>query len=276
MKLPLDPTLYGHWVSVLISIGIVIDSLEIISSRHEYSACGILNWDILKLDKLFYLSRQASWLFNKLLGYPGYLILISLQLVFALAVLAAAPGIFLPLSITGMLFIKLLIHLRHQHGGLDGSDQMQLVILTSLTVFFWTIDPDIKRIALWFIAAQSILSYLAAGYAKFASPIWRSGKAMSGILATDNYGSLLLSSWLGRFPVLSPVVCWLVIVFECVAPVLVFAGPILCLAFLICGLLFHLTIAVIMGLNNFFWSFGATYPALLFLSLLWHFVGSHS
>ena len=120
MKLPLDPTLYGHWVSVLISIGIVIDSLEIIFSRHEYSTRGILNWDILKLDNLFSFSRQSSWLFDKLLGYPGYLILISLQLVFALAGLAAAPGIFMPLCMTGMLFIKLLIHLRHQHGGLDG------------------------------------------------------------------------------------------------------------------------------------------------------------
>lgn len=276
MKLPLGPTLYGHWVSVIISIGIVIDSLEIISSRHEYSTCGILSWEILKLDKLFSFSRQASWLFNKLLGYPGYLILISLQLMFALAVLAAAPSMFLPLCMAGMLFIKLLIHLRHQHGGLDGSDQMQLVLLTSLTVFFWTDNPDTKRIALLFIAAQSILSYLAAGFAKFASSIWRSGKAMSGILATDNYGNLLLSSWLDRFPVLSLIICWLVILFECVAPALVFAGPVPCLVFLACGLLFHLTIAVIMGLNNFFWSFGATYPALLFLSLLWPFVGGHT
>ena len=109
MKLPLDPNLYGHWVSVIISIGIVIDSLEIISSRHEYSARGILSWDILKLDNLFSFSHQASWLFNKLLGYPGYLILISLQLVFALGVLAAIPGMLLPLYMTGMLVIKLLM-----------------------------------------------------------------------------------------------------------------------------------------------------------------------
>jgi hypothetical protein len=34
--------------------------------------------------------------------------------------------------------------------------------------------------------------------------------------------------------------------------------------FLATGILFHLTIALIMGLNTFFWSYISTYPAILF------------
>lgn len=267
MNLPSDPALFGRWVSVLIAIGIAVDSLEILYSRREYTSRGILSWDVLKLDRRFILMSRSAWVFRKLLSTPGYLVLISIQLLLALAVIAKVPGVLLPLCITGILGIKLLSHFRHAHGGLDGSDQMQLIIFASLTVFYWTRDLDTKTIALWFIAGQSMLSYLAAGIAKLASPLWRSGDAILGILATDNYGSQVLSSWLRSNPRLAATVCWSVILFECLGPTLVFAGPVPCLAFLACGLLFHLVVAVTMGLNNFIWSFGATYPAVLFLAI---------
>jgi hypothetical protein len=54
-----------------------------------------------------------------------------------------------------------------------------------------------------------------------------------------------------------------VIVFECLAPLLVFTGPAGCLLFLSMGVLFHVGIAALQGLNLFVFAFVATYPALL-------------
>jgi hypothetical protein len=55
-------------------------------------------------------------------------------------------------------------------------------------------------------------------------------------------------------------------VFECALPLLVFAGVRPCLLFIAAGMLFHFSTAIFMGLNDFFWSFVATYPALLFVA----------
>jgi hypothetical protein len=266
MNLPSDPTLYSHWVGIIVAIGIAIDSLEILYSRHEYTSQGILSWDILKLDSRFVLTGRSAWVFRCLLGSPGYLVLISFQLLLAVAIIAHVPETLLPLCLTGILGIKLLSHLRNVHGGLDGSDQMQIIIFSSLAVFYWVTDLEARMIALWFIAAQSMLSYFAAGIAKLASPIWRSGDAIVGIMATDHYGNQLLSQLLRKNHHLAAIVCWSVILFECLAPTLVFAGPTSCLVFLGCGFIFHSVIAVMMGLNTFLWSFGATYPAVIFLA----------
>lgn len=265
MSLPSEPMPYAAWIGVLVSIGITVDSLEILYSRHDYSSRGLLSWDILKLDSRFVLAGRSGLIIRNLLGYPGYLVLISIQLLAAVTVLSHQANPLLPYLITAILGIKLLSHFRHAHGGLDGSDQMQIIILASLAAFYWVTDPMVKMAALWFIAAQLILSYLAAGVAKLVSATWRSGDAIVGVLATDNYGNRLVGSWVRQNRHAAPLICWSVILFECLAPALVFLGPIPCMVFLGMGLLFHLSIAVAMGLNNFLWSFGAAYPAVLFL-----------
>jgi hypothetical protein len=69
---------------------------------------------------------------------------------------------------------------------------------------------------------------------------------------------------LGAHPTVSRFVCWSVIGFECSAPLLILAGTPGAVAIIACGLVFHASIAMLMGLNVFLWAFAATYPALLF------------
>lgn len=266
MILAADANSYAHWIEFLVTVGITVDSLEILYSRHEYGPQGILSWNILALDSRFVLTGPSSRMFRVVLGSPGYPALIVLQLIAAVTVIARVDGIPLAACMTTLLLVKLLSNLRNVHGGLDGSDQMQLVILASLTVYTWAADEPARVFALWFIAAQAILSYIAAGVAKLASPVWRSGAALTGVMGTDDYGSHRLSQWLSANPRIAMAACWGVILFECGGPLLIFAGRTPCIIFLACALAFHIAIAAIMGLNNFLWSFGAAFPAVLFLS----------
>jgi hypothetical protein len=221
---------------------------------------------MLRLDDRFAQNNVVALICHTILASPGYLILIFVQFLFALAIISRATGALLALSVSGILVVKLLSHLRSPYGGLDGSDQMQVILFSSLAVFYLVPGAETQTFALLFIAAQALLSYLSAGLAKLVSPAWRSGAAISGIMSTDNYGSRIINSWMQKNMTAAAVLCWMVILFECLAPATVFAGPVPCLVFIGCALVFHLTIAFIMGLNTFVWSFGATYPAILFLT----------
>ena len=55
-----------------------------------------------------------------------------------------------------------------------------------------------------------------------------------------------------------------VIVFECGFAAIWFVPRPVAISFLICGAAFHLSVALLMGLNVFLWAFLSTYPAI------WH------
>ncbi len=110
-----------------------------------------------------------------------------------------------------------------------------------------------------------LLSYLSAGFAKLISSDWRGGSAIAGVLNTRQYGTWPLAAWLSRHSWSAIFVCWSVILFECLGPLVAFTGQASLVAFLSAGLFFHLVTAVTMGLNTFLWAFLATYPAVVFL-----------
>jgi hypothetical protein len=198
-------------------------------------------------------------------NYPCYLYLVVLQFVMAILIISHLLVSFSWLFVAIILLIHLLSHLRN-HQGLDGSDQMQVILFASLVIFYLSPDPFVKQCCLWFICLQALLSYFTAGCAKVRSATWRGGTAIRDIMNTTSFGNKGFALVLAQNPLLSKMMCWAVIVFECAFPLLAFAGVRPCFVFIAVGILFHLSTAMFMGLNSFFWSFVATYPAILFFS----------
>jgi hypothetical protein len=167
------------------------------------------------------------------------------------------------------LFLLLLIIVadsyRNPMGG-EGADQMHMILVVSLAIGSFPGSTSTVRVAaLLFIAAQSLLSYAASGFAKLISPIWRSGVAISGILSTRDYGIPAVGEYFVRHRSISTMLAWMTIVFEC-AFILAVSSPWVALVFITLGICFHAGVAVIMGLNAFLIAFPATYPALFWLS----------
>jgi hypothetical protein len=162
----------------------------------------------------------------------------------------------------------MLLLLRNQYG-LDGSDQMMLVVLWPL--FLYSLHPTetVLNLAFGFICAQLCLSYFTSGGVKLISPIWRQGGAIKSILSTRSYGSARLSAFLLKHKVIAGAACWTVIVYEIVGPLLIWLDPKICIAFIAAGVIFHFSIAFFMGLNIFFWSFISTYPAVYYFASRW-------
>jgi hypothetical protein len=136
---------------------------------------------------------------------------------------------------------------------------MQTVIWISATL--GTVNP---AAGLSLLAGQLLLSYVVSGIAKLAGTAWRSGAAIRLILATASYGSPVVSrvrpSW-------GTPLSWSVIAFEVGSPALLLGGDIGLIIFVALAVGFHASVAILLGLNNFLWAFGACLPAVVWLGM---------
>lgn len=153
-----------------------------------------------------------------------------------------------------MTFATWILALRWRGTFNGGSDAMTMILLLSLSVGL--AHPAWIPAALAYIAIQTLLSYFAAGLAKLRSPQWRRGQALGLFMKRPARREDLFISWV-------------VILFECLFPLVLFS-PALSLVFMGIGVVFHLAIARLLGLNRFFFAWLAAYPAVYWASL--HFL----
>jgi hypothetical protein len=143
---------------------------------------------------------------------------------------------------------------------------MVFIVVFAATLSYWPPHSETTVLILYFIGAQCILSYLAAGLAKLNSQTWRSGAALRAVTGTEAYGVPSFNRFLQSHPVLGQMLTWATLAFEVLAPLMVFVWQYGGLALVIFGTSFHISSAAIMGLNSFPLSFASTYPAVLFIS----------
>jgi hypothetical protein len=247
----------------LAALGSCIADCELLSIRSHLKADGMLS-------PLSRWSRAAARfsLFKKRLNflgdYPYVIAIIAVRLcaaAFCLTAFRFQHGLVFALAI--YVVASALLQLR---GGLgnNGSDEMLLLLMVSLFVAKLSGSILIGKIALFFIAAQLTLAYLTAGLVKVVAPLWRNGQAFIGLMSTETFGNNWLYTFLARNPRIALVTSVSVFGGEIVmafAPWMPFPYA---ATFLGLGLVFHILIAVTMGLNTFFFAFAAAYPAALY------------
>jgi len=262
-----DINLVVDLIQTIASIAVIIDCIEVLIERYQYTSRGIFSLEIIRMYKKWMLNRYLDLFFNFLFGYPNYILLIILQLVIGVLVISQ---IFINISMFLILFIFIILLLSHirNHLVMSVSDQLQVIIFAVLLVFYLSpFNPIVQKTAIFFICFQSLLSYFMAGLAKLSSSAWKNGTAIKDIMNTESFGNKSFAKILIDKPFISKLVCWCVIIFECSFPVLIFTGLQTTFFLIILGILFHLSISIFMRFNSFFWSFIATYPALLYISV---------
>jgi hypothetical protein len=256
---------------VLASIGTVLSACENVAIARQFDSNGFYAWPVLRTLHLGVMrSMLCDRIASVLLSTRGVVVTQLLEIAAAVAasVLALSgdrQGPAMVALIAVVVGAHLLLHYRN-HFGFDGSDQMRLLVWIALGCFSVTNSVSVQWACIGFVAGQAILAYCAAGGAKLVSSIWRSGRAVGLILRTETYGNMTVSRVVDRYRLSRPL-SWSTILFECAGPALILSGPPGALAFIGIGLCFHLTIAYAMGLNTFVWSFAATYPAILAVSI---------
>lgn len=275
----MNPIHVALWCAIPLAIGVSIDSLELISDRLQLADGGLYGYPVLATARELTLTGPLATMFRLVFSYPAVLSLPAVQLAAAALLLVAAvvraPPLIVPAGIAVLVILaaRLLLVLRSPMSR-DAGDSMTFVVCTGVAVCLLVSNQSAQNLALYYIASQLLLSYIVAGTAKAVSPTWRSGDAIPGVLNTIGHGSPTVGVFLKRHASLSRALCWSVVMFECSAVALLFLGTPGAIVIIAAGLCFHISIAALMGINSFVWSFGATYPALLQLAhtvgTLWH------
>jgi hypothetical protein len=191
--------------------------------------------------------------------------LVAATLVVLTSALGLNHGLLLFVAAASWLFISGLSGV----GG-DGANQMSTIILVSIALAEAVGKQAALSLTLYFIAAQSILAYIASGFAKALSPYWRLDNIVLAVVSTSSYGSRGFASALIRFPGIARAMTLGVIGFEILMPLTIFGPSQVRIPLLALAGMFHLGCAVTMGLNNFLWAFTATYPAVLYSAASLH------
>ena len=246
--------------------------------RRIYSDDGLLSWQVLRVARprspLPGVQRRVDRLFRP----RAYVVLLVLKVTTALSLLAlslAYPHARLAVGLLdGAMLVQLLLMKRRSVYGLDGADQMFVVVFLGLSVHeLMPLGSLGSAAGLVYVAAQTVLSYLIAGTAKLKGSSWRDGSAIAGIMSTKIYGNSFAAALLHGRPALGRIICWSVITFEVTFVAVLFVDRPTIWVMLGVGVLFHAGIAVLMGLNSFFLAFVATYPAVAYLNALLHQLG---
>jgi hypothetical protein len=244
------------------AVGILYNSLEFLIGGRDLLE-RFYDWRIVRSRYYILIGRPVlGWLFDATLSGRQFVALTAVQAIAALLFPIAvgwslgtgALLAFIVLAGQCVTHLRLLI-------GMDGSDQMQTVIWATLFLYCLPLTPTARIVVLGFIGAQLLLSYLVSGWAKASSPVWRSGVAVGLITRTATYCTPTLSGVFTR-PRMSFIASWGTILFEVGAPFLLLFGRPGFAVFAMAGLLFHIGIAVVMGLTTFVFAFGAALPVV--------------
>jgi hypothetical protein len=254
-------------VSRLLFVGLIVEAFDIFKMRRAFADDGVFS-----RSNLAILTTGTRWQVRigaTVGGSATVMVAMAAQGVAALVVIVVGThtrlGIFSALI---CLITNGYLRSRRQIGG-SGAEQLTFIVLVTfglVSLAGGTIGA--RRLGDGFIAAQLVLAYFASGVAKAASPIWRNGGAMTGILSTEGYGSPGLAKLLARYPQLDRLLCWSVIGWEIAFPLVLIAPKPLMILVLSIGVVFHVSCAILMGLHRFVWAFCGCYPAVWATAML--------
>ena len=255
-------------IVILASIGVFIASVELLALKGEFEDGGLFSWDVLRTISRATLSLGTGRP-RQLISHPFFVPAVTgARALAALILIFFSNNHALSTTCVFAIIAASIVMYWRAPLGLDGSDQMSLITFVAVAIYkLFPGDVHVAQASLWFIAFQGCLSYFVAGIAKVISPVWRSGEAVRRILGTRTYGSSRTASLVTGRDGVCVALSWLLMLFECTFPLALAFGKTGFAVFAVLGILFHITNAVIMGLNTFVWAFVATYPAILFCAV---------
>jgi hypothetical protein len=207
----------GQLAAQILAIGAAVDAAEALVRRVDYVTGGIYDWTLVRTSRAWSTRGHVAHLLDLLFRPRMYEGLMAGQIFLAAGLLVISSGKEFQGTIAAFLFglflLRVLTHIRHSYG-LDGSDQMSIILLATLALAFTSPTQFGSTAAIYFIAFQSFLAYISSGVAKMTASIWRSGKALPAILNTQSYGSRYASGALRGRPRTALLACWAVMIFQ--------------------------------------------------------------
>ncbi len=262
MLLIADTRTILSFVTQICCVGVTLQSLEVIWNWRELADGRLLGWTPSKKPT----ANPVVMLVRVLYQSPGSIGILTWRAAAALGCVFLPYGTVPVCGLLASLVVAQMYFNRRFSRLLGNCDTIALVCLcAALAGSFPSASPRLRAAALVFIAFQSALAYVLTGYDKLKSPLWRDGTRLVQILQDGNYRFPPLGDYLARHSGLVAACAWGVILLELLFPLCVILPPAGFWLFITGGLIFHASVAFMMGLHGFWWSFVSTYPALYFV-----------
>ena len=232
-------------------------------------AHDLLSWQLLRTRRGFTQKGVVAQVCDALLGFPQYVVVLAISAAAAgfLIVRPTQTGLY-PYVLTVIVGTSLLRHLRLFPYGSTGADRMLFLVFGALWILqLAPTAPLAQHGCLWFLALQTTLSYITAGLCKVVSGDWRRGIGLSRVCQNPLFVTQPVALVLRRHPRLMMGLNCVAMLWQLTFPLFFIIGWPWGGVFLLCGILFHLLNAVILGLNTFVFAWLSTYPALVYCSL---------
>ncbi len=206
---------------------------------------------------LAFLQQSAEHIFGS--GVARRLFVPRAILAVGLVLGMGAPWVVMALSLHSLLIL-------HRFAGPynGGSDRMGLLVLYCLTLTHWLPAGVLSEAAFGYLGLQVVLSYFISGQVKIVNPEWRRGQALVDVFHFSAYPVAQNLRQLAARPRLLWAASWAVMLFEVAFPLSVLNSTVLVGALALAAL-FHLSNAILFGLNRFLWFWIASYPSILWL-----------
>jgi hypothetical protein len=240
----------------------LINGFQWLAGMPSLQSGRALGWDLqgLRRSRLY-----RSNLLTTLFVSHGLSAMVVVQLVASLALLGLPVSSLSFVWLSGFWLTMQLLAFRLRP---DGADKMILVVvsgaLLQLLGLQFQSDRFVLAGGLW-TGGQLTIAYFASGASKVLLAPWRQGEALRAALSSYMWGHRW-SAPVVRHPRTAKLLAWTIILLELAFPLALLMPMAWLCAILGCFLLFHLAIAVIMGLNHYPWAFLAAYPSVLLVS----------
>ncbi|MET0393842.1 MAG: hypothetical protein ABW019_11910 [Chitinophagaceae bacterium] len=258
-----------EWCTRLLAVYVLIDSAEKLYNHRAFRPGGFFGWAALR-QHLFFASRPlpVRRLLDVLFDFRGWMALLLLRGLSGIALLTLPHH---PVFGTAGLLIVFvagsLVNFRQAPFGAETENRFALALTGALLLRSLVPTQLVTEVCLLFIALYTCVSYVTAGVTKWVDPAWRKGEGLLEVIHSPDLVPLeRLAAFFRRYPGAGRALAWATIGIECLFPLALVAGPPFFWLFLIWGIVFHLTIAVVLRLGKFFWVWVATYPAIIFIA----------
>lgn len=262
----ISPDFTLNSIAFLVVLTSMIRTTESILLRNELNNNGTLSWKILRLNSS--LKRTGVLPLLDVLFIPvvfNTLLLLSLISGFFFFIEDNRTIHILAFSFVALINLSLTVRI---YIAKDGADNVLNVIAIPTMVSLLFNEPGIFKAGIWFISLQLFSLYCFSGFFKLRSSDWVSGAAVSQVLSSGRFGNPAIGiKLMGAGKHFNTLLCWATILYQLLFPLAVLLPFNLFVCFLAVGLCFHFCIAIVMGLNRFFFTFLCGYPALLHFKL---------
>ena len=248
------------------SIGGLLANFEWLQLAEHFKNGGLYSSKTREIRLPNIVGNKFVKLFSSIFSYPNFLLLFVLRIILIVTLFFTINN---PLTFGFLclllVLIAIIISIRGNEGT-TGADQINTITLLIVGLCILSPTKLVWITGIISLAILLIIAYSTSGWIRILQPTWRNGKDLLVVLRQHTYGNKFVWNIGKKNPNLIKFTSLSILIFECLAPIIIFMPLKVVLVYLVVGVVFHLLNALIMGLNIFVWSFISLYVSYLWLA----------